>query len=317
MTKFFSLAILVGMFAMGTSCSKDEAMDTNAGEMITLSVPAMPGFGDVQSRTVFEDNGTKPIVKWVKGDQIYLGSIKDVDDNTKLESLIVSGEFTTFKCVAVNESTGAATFQGTSIPEDADMAVYSKNTGNVVKITDKNANALSCDATNIAPKSNGDLTHLADNDLLVAAFDNETKTFKASNVDGYIGDVFARIFGLYKFELTLPDGVTGDLGNLTLSMVSTTGVAKPYNIDVKTGLPSASGIGSEYKVDCSNLSLDGNKLVCYAFAARKSNLKNETLKLNLKVGDNTYGVDILLSNNQNSIMYNSAIRFVETLSLVQ
>lgn len=318
MTKFFSVAALVGMLAMSASCSKDEAIETQDGEIITLSVPAMPGFdGDAQSRTVFTDNETEPTVKWEKNDIIYLGSIKDVEDGTTLQALITSNEFTAFTCTAVDETTGAATFQGTSIPTDADMAVYSRIPDKVTISVTVDAIALNCPATAVAPKSNDDLTHLAENDLLVAGFDTTSKTFTTSDVKGYQGKAFARVFGLYKFELTLPTNTSGTLGNLTLTEVSFTGVSKPYTKDDKTGLPAASGTGSGYKVDCSNLTLQDNVLTCYALAARKSNLKNKTLKLNLKVGEKNYSADIILNDKQNSIMHNSAIKFDKTLTATE
>lgn len=305
------MAALAGLVAMSsTSCSKDE-IDVENGGIITLNVPAMPGFGeDAQSRIVFEDTGTKPIVKWVKGDEIYLGSINDVADNIDLKSLIDKGEFTTFRCVAVDEETGAATFQGTSIPADADMAVYSKIPDKVIKGVKDGSPSISCSATAIVPKSNADLTHLAENDLLVARFDKTTNKFIASTNptnDNHKGQVFARVFGLYKFELTLPSGVSGTVKNLELSTVSTIGLSQPGKIDAKTDLPSASGTGNGYVVDCRNLTLQDNKLVCYALAARKGLTKDvSVLTLTLTVDEQQYKAEVIAKS---SVMYDSAIHF--------
>lgn len=204
---FKTVTMMTILTSVISSCSKEEINQNQNDKKIILNASAIQAFGEdiPESRTSFEipevSTDLAPKVKWVIGDKIYIGSIKDIEDGKTLKELIDNGEFTTFECIEVNETTNVATFEGTSINNDADIAVYSQIPDKVIKATKvKNGTeyypALTC-SVNEVPISD-DLSHLAKNDLLVSTFDVTDKKLN-----------FGRYFGLAKFEFTFPTEVEG------------------------------------------------------------------------------------------------------------
>ena len=317
----FIVSTLLGVLTIATSCNRENLTNDNKDgwvingdeNVITLTVPAMPGFGnEAESRTIFDDNGTKPSVKWVVGDPIYIGYINTATaDKTLLEVLIKNGQFSEFKCTKVNTD-GTAIFTGTSIPDGADIAIYTKQPNKVMKWKQNvsNVSQLSIDSPCITtiPKGNGNLDHLAENDLLLARFNSSDNTFV--EVDGV---AFSRVFALGKFVMTFPAGTTGELGNfLSLkttanpkagAQLSMQGRILPYYNNT-SGLSQVWGISSgnyEFQIDCRNLSIVNNTVTLYSLIGISNNtFKGKNLIFNMEVGGKTYTASITAADNISS-----------------
>lgn len=300
--KIFSIATLMGVVILGTSCGKDNLGNDSDESVIALTVPAMPGFGDdAQSRTIFEDNGTRPSVKWEVGDPIYIGSTtKDDTENKKtLKALTEEQKFSEFKCTEVNAD-GTAIFKGTFIPDGADIALYTKHPELVTKTYDKEQAAFDAPCTTATPKGNKSLDHLGENDLLVASFDSETKSFKMGT-GSYKNKAFGRVFGLSKFVLTLPEGTVGELGKFRClttgtAKLSSKGRVQIYKLHTNTGLPSLWGISGDYIIDCKNLKIENNKIEFYSLLGN-GNISGKTLNFSLEVGEKTYYATVTAGAN--------------------
>lgn len=316
--KIFSFATLMSVVILGASCSKDNLVNDSDESVITLKVPAMPGFGDdAHSRTIFEDNGIKPIVKWKVGDPIYIGTVKDVADKTLFSALVEQGKFAEFKCTKVNED-GTALFEGTAIPTDADIAVYTKHLDKTMKwnqtVDGNKVPSIDNPCITTAPKANDNLEHLAENDLLLALFDSENKTFKEIE-----GVTFCRVHPLAKFIMNFPEGINGKLGYFLSvkgsgenSQLSMKGRVLPYNMDKNTNLPTVWGVSSgpdlDFKIDCSNLTIENNTVTLYSlFGCTNTQFKGKNLTFTMEVGDKTYTASIKAADHLNRSNY--AIRF--------
>lgn len=280
--KILNLYTVVSLFIVlvgSVSCTKEKEILAQNEEYITLNARAMSGFGDdIQSRTVFIDDDKIPVVKWELGDEIYLGSIRGVPDDTSLSTLISDGKFSIFRCVDVNNSTGEATFRGTSIPENADMAVYTKIPEQVKKITNGKA-GLSCPTCYVSPKNNGDLTHLSDNDMLVSQY----VPGKPLN--------FYRVMWLGKFVITLPEGASGELGKLVVEGPRNLGIALPYTIKPNGAIQMNGGGDEKIEVDCKNLTLDDNNTVVVYSLLGKIGV-NFGVQFSLEIGGKLYSKNL-------------------------
>ena len=322
---FINIATVLCMLTFGVSCTKDNSVIESSDELITLDVPAMPEFSDdAQSRIVFADDGKRPSVSWKEGDLIHIGSIKEIPDNTTLKEMIVDGSFATFRCVTIDEEDGTATFIGTNIPENADIAIYSMHPENVTKVTAKSGGistpALDAFGAAVSPKKDDCFQHLSENDFLVAGFDSQSKSFKLGT-EGTLNEnkSFARVFSIGKFVLKLPDGTSGNLGHFKsdptdkdngVFSLSPNGRILPYIPHKNTGLCTPSELYGKLDIDCSNLQIeeiDGKKTVIfYSFIGYSNNTKDKTLGFSLQVGDKTYKKSI---KGKGSIFTNKAIQF--------
>lgn len=197
--KTMHFLILAIMVVIATSCSDKEIMNSHDGERITLSVQAIQPLGSdsLHSRTVFDVGGTAPKVKWVTGDTIYIGQMETgIANSTSLQQLINDGRLTAFVCKSVDDKTNIATFEGNTIPQNANIAVYTQIPDKVTK-TQKGENfALQCKVNEVQVCD--DLSYLSRNDLLVSTFNISDKKLK-----------FGRVFGLVRFEFTFPEYVQG------------------------------------------------------------------------------------------------------------
>lgn len=286
------------------SCSKEDIKDSQDNGLITLTVPAMEGFGDenAQSRTVFEFSDgdvTPPKVKWEEGDIIYIGKTSLENRGKTLKSLIDKGDFEDFKCVNVDEN-NIATFQGELIPEGSNVAVYTQIPDKVscttkdveikengVVVDTKTYYAFQCAAN--AVKIENDNSHLAKNDLLISVFDTENPNLN-----------FKRVFGLIKFEFTFPETVSGT-GTFSCDKLRQTAVAYIANNEV---VPN--NISATLKID--NITVEGNSLTFCSFAPMVNNRKTPTIKYTFQIGDKTYSAsvtytqDALIRANQATII---------------
>lgn len=300
--KLFIVANLIGVVILGTSCSKENFENKSDEKIITLTVPAMPGFGDdAASRTIFEDDGTRPSVRWSVGDPIYIGSARSTTEDLKktLKALTDEGKFSVFNCTSVADD-GTATFTGTFIPNGADIALYTKHPELVTKAYANSYVAFDAPCTTVAPQSNGSLEHLGDNDLMVATFNSETKTFQMGT-GSYSNKAFGRVFGLGKFVLNLPNGTTGVLGNFRClstgtGKLSSKGRVQIYNLHDNTGLPKLWGISGDYIIDCKNLEIKNNQVVFYSLLGN-GNINGKILNFSLEVDEKTYYATITAGAN--------------------
>lgn len=303
LTSVFFMSLVLSI----TSCTKNDLSEIQDEDVITLNVPAMPGFGEdtSNSRTEYIDDGIKPSVKWVVGDKIYIGSLKNgVSNNTSLQTLIDNKKFATFECSSVDDL-GNALFSGTFIPDDADIAVYSGVPENVKKSSKDNIPRLSC-PYNVLKITDG-FEHITKNDMFAAQFDRTNLTFKTK---------FARTFGLIKFELKLPEGAIGDLGTLAISasdgveFFPNTGVVEPYRL-TSNNLPQTSNTGAGfYNIDCSGIKLNKGVMNCYALIPAKS-VSGKQAYISLEVGGVTYESTPF---NVTPITSTSALRIVKELN---
>lgn len=118
MTKFFSVAALMGVLAMSASCSKDEAIENRTdGKTVTLTVNQ-----EVLSRTTLTDENNKLSVVWDKGDQL---SAFTTTEKPNLE------DNSTFTLVGEG-GTNTATFTGSVTGDPQVLYAYLKNKANVV-----------------------------------------------------------------------------------------------------------------------------------------------------------------------------------------
>lgn len=278
---FKTVTMMTILTSVISSCSKEEVIQQQENEKIILNASAIQAFGEdiPESRTSFEipevSTDLTPKVKWVIGDKIYIGSIKDIEDGKTLKELIDNGEFTTFECIEVNETTNVATFEGTSINNDADIAVYSQIPDKVIKATKvKNGTeyypALTC-SVNEVPISD-DLSHLAKNDLLVSTFDVTDKKLN-----------FGRYFGLAKFEFTFPTEVEGIGVFYCDELRLTTRVF----YQIVEGYLNVDNINAS-KLRIENINIKGNKITFYSFIVRLDINANTPVTYNIEIGDKRY-----------------------------
>lgn len=265
------------------SCSKEEIKDSQENGVITLTVPAIEGFGgeNAQSRTVFEfaeGDVTPPKVKWEVEDIIYIGYIATgtgAAGNKSLTQLLQDNKFTRFKCTNVDETTNVATFEGPSIVENANIAIYTQRPDDVLTYYRDNETRLQygvrCNVDNFEISS--DNSHLAKNDLLVSVFNTTDKTLS-----------FKRVFGLIKFEFTFPEEVSGT-GTFSCDKLKQTGVAYIDNNAV-----TANNTGSNLTIN--DISVEGNSLTFYTFAPMVNNRKTPTIKYTFQIGDKTYSASV-------------------------
>ena len=280
-TKNIFKAAAMMALVLFTSCSKEEIKDSQDNGLITLTVPAIQGFGDenAQSRTVFDfapDDATPPKVKWEKDkDVIYIGKTSLDNAGQTLQSLIDKGDFIEFKCVNVDEN-NTATFQGKSLIEGSNVAVYTKIPDKVTAmkktVSGVEYYGFQCDANAVAIKD--DNTHLAENDLLVSDFNTTDKKLK-----------FGRAFGLVKFELTLPEGISG---TGTFSCDNFRLKARIYNQIDKNGYFSVDGHSeTNFKVD--NLIVgEDHKITFYSLVPFIKVLANNEIVYKFTIGEKTY-----------------------------
>lgn len=334
---FFSVALTLCFLVFGVSCSKDETgVPEKSGTenqnpdgssedgKISISVTAIPGFGDAWSRADIGDDGSKPSIEWKIEDVIYIGSIDEtVEDNTSLRTLIDNGMFSTFTCSEVNED-GTAVFNGDKIPENANMAVYTGHPEYVIKsvITEgENKHiVLKTSAITSIPKGDDNFSHLSENDLLVAGFDSESKSLVLGS-GNYSNQAFSRVFALGKFVLTLPPTTSGILGELismkaesdSEAQLTCNAAVMPYNLNSTTGLASVKESDGVYVVDCSNLSLvdnGTNKTVTFYSLIGQQELSGKTLKFSLNIGGVTYNstlqASVDISSPNMAILFNLA-----------
>lgn len=286
---FKTLAMMA--LVLFASCSKEEINDSQNNGLITLTVPAIQGFGDenVQSRTVFDLNGEIPKVAWEVGDIIYIGYINTDKGGglggKSLTYLKEEGLITEFKCMSVDEDTNIATFEGSSIVENANIAIYTKIPEKVTvyyKGTDQYG--LKCNVNEVPISV--DNSHLAGNDLLVSVFNTTDKKLN-----------FKRVFGLVKFEFTFPEAVSGS-GTFSCDQLKLTGTA---NIEIATGKIGTANDGS---LSISDISVNGNSITFYSLTPFVKITKNTPIIYNWEIGGKkysatkTYEVDMRLQVNK-------------------
>lgn len=288
----FIVSTLISALSMGTSCSKENLKDSDEN-VITLTVPAMTGFDDdTPTRTIFDVEGTKPSVGWKEGDKIYIGTAKDetVDINSSLKDLTDARKFSVFNCTSVADN-GSATFTGTSIPEGADIAVYTMHPENVIKRYESSQIVFDAPCTTVAPNANGNVEHLGENDLLVASFDYDTKSFEFGT-GTYSKTAFQRVFGLGHFILTLPEGASGPLGDFKCLSTGINGFSSQsrvqlYKLD-STGLPNITVSYTDFVVDCSQLTIENNKVEFYSLLGINGSGADKNVQFSIEVGGVTY-----------------------------
>lgn len=288
----FIVSTLISTLSMGTSCSKENLKDSDEN-VITLTVPAMTGFDDgTPTRTIFDVEGTKPSVGWKEGDKIYIGTANNTteDIGQSLQYLTEGGKFSVFNCTSV-AGNGSATFTGTSIPEGADIAVYTMHPENVIKKYESNQIVFDAPCTTVAPKANGNVEHLGENDLLVASFDYETKSFKFGT-GSYSKTAFQRVFGLGHFILTLPEGASGTLGDFKCLSTGIDGFSSQSRVQLYildgTGLPKITTSYTNFVVDCSHLTIKDNKVEFYSLLGINGSGKERNVQFSIEVGGITY-----------------------------
>lgn len=305
-TNFFSMTALICLLTLGVSCSKDDTgvppnddSENPSDETgFTLTIPAMPAFSDNWYGTN-QENDERPYVGWEKFDRIFIGSIDEtIEDNTSLQTLIEKGKFTGFICNSVNDD-GTATFVGENIPENANIAVYAGQPESVFKVTktigEANHLAFAASCNGVSPNTKSPYEHLKKNDFLVAGFDYEKKSIVFGK-ENYEGKAFGRAYALSKFVLTLPDGVSGTLGKFESIIInedehpvklSSWGLIMPYNLNSETGIAETQYMTGDFVVDCSNLSMDGNRVTFYSLIGPQ-NISGKKLNFSLRVGNNIY-----------------------------
>lgn len=275
----FKAAAMVAL-VLFASCSKEEIKDSQDNGLITLTVPVMEGFGDenAQSRTVFEFSDgdvTPPKVKWEVGDIIYIGYIDPSGTgNIALSDLYDKGDFTIFTCKSVDAETNIATFEGPSIVENANIAIYTQKPDEVLtyyKDKTKGQYGVRCNVDEF--KISSDNSHLAKNDLLVSTFNTTDRILS-----------FKRVFGLIKFEFTFPETVSGT-GTFSCDKLKQTGVAYIDNNAV-----TANNTGSNLTIN--DISVEGNTLTFYTFAPMVNNRNNPTITYTFQINDKTYSASV-------------------------
>lgn len=289
---FLRIATIIAIIVIGSSCSDEEIIIRQDGEKITLSVPAIQTLGDEapQSRTVFDVEGTAPKVRWLTGDTIYIGRMESGTTNaTPLRQLINEGRFTAFVCTSVDDKTNTATFEGTSIVGNSNIAVYTQ-------IPDKVSTSQKGDYFGLQCKVNevpicDDLSYLAKNDLLVSAFNMSDKKLK-----------FGRVFGLVRFEFTLPEEVQGT-GVFSCEQLKLMGRA--YSQLTEDGYFKVDN-KSEPNLSISGISVKGKSLRFYSLVPSINISANTTVTYTLEVGEKKYYATKTY-NDKVSIAGNSAV----------
>ncbi len=268
------------------SCSKEEIKDSQDNGLITLTVPAIQGFGDenAQSRIAFDipADGSVPKVSWEVGDIIYIGENKvDYAGKKTVQDLVDEHLFEPFECKEVIN--GKATFQGSILPANSNMAVYAEkdNLKNVVAAKKDPNIGFQCP---VIEPINDDNSHLAKNDFLVSNFNTELENN---------GLKFTRAFGLVEFKFTLPQEEANAVGTFSCDNFRLT--ARIYNQIDKNGWFSTDGDSkTKFKVDNLKVGTDGT-LTFYSLVP-KINLKNNPegsgnfpdVKYVFTIGDKTY-----------------------------
>lgn len=189
------------MFFMG--CSEDSITDKDTDNgYITLEVSAFPAIGDnTLSRTGYVDNGEIMKTSWMLNDVIYIGSTEGSESEMTMTQLLEKGNFITFICSSIDNSTGKAQFQGTSVPEGANLAIYGNK--DILVTTDNQGFIYKLD--NLT-QSSGAPSSLAETDFLCAKFS-----------DGTIG-TFNRGLALLKLDLNgIPYGMILDKMSLIVN----------------------------------------------------------------------------------------------------
>lgn len=283
---------ILAMIVICASCSDKEMIIPQNGEKITLTVPAMQAFGDdtPQSRTVFDVDGTAPKVRWLIGDTIYIGRMESgIANATPLRQLINEGRFTVFVCKSVDNATNTATFEGTSIVRNANIAVYTQIPDKVSTSQKGEYFGLQC-RVNEVPICD-DLSYLAKNDLLVSTFNVSDKKLK-----------FGRVFGLVRFEFTLPEEIHGT-GVFSCEQLRLMGRAYSqltddgyFKVDNK----------SEPDLSISGISVNGNFVAFYSLVPSIKIEAETPVTYTFEMGEKKYYATKTYSNKV-SIAGNSAV----------
>ena len=295
-----------------SSCSKEDVKTTN--DVVILEVPGLQQLdgeeNQSQSRTSFELEGAAPKVKWIKGDEIYIGYINPKSGAGKeLTTFIENGNLIKFTCTSVDDNTNIATFEGASIPDNANIAVYTMIPGSVYnhyKSNDGATYGVKCRANAVSIKA--DNSHLAENDLLVSVFNSTDNKLD-----------FKRLFALAKFDFTLPESVTETSGTFSCDR---------FKLMVR-GAISVESPDDPISVDNSEsfenivVPVNGNKISFYSLIP-KVTIKNETntnnenygkgtkITYTIKIGENTYTAE--KDYGRVEITPTSALEFKATLT---
>lgn len=305
---FGTVAIMV--LAMFCSCSKEDVKTTN--DAVVLEVPGLQqldGEGNQsQSRTSFELEGAAPKVKWIKGDEIYIGYINPKSGAGKpLTTFIDNENLIKFTCKSVDEN-NIATFEGASIPDNANIAIYTlhpENVFNHYQTNDGNTYGVKSRANVVNIKD--DNSHLAENDLLVSVFNSTDRKLD-----------FKRLFALAKFDFTLPESVTETTGTFSCDR---------FKLMARGAISVASPndpiyIDNSEKFENIVVPVNGNKISFY-YLIPKVTIKNETKESNenygkgtkitytIKIGENTYTAE--KDYGRVEIIPTSALEFKATL----
>ncbi len=296
----FKVAAIMAL-VLFASCSKEEIKDSQSKDVITLEASALQALGEngqTQSRISFDipSDGSVPKVSWVEGDIIYIGYINPTGTSgLALSKMLDDGNFTTFKCVKVDKNTNIATFEGTSIIENANIAIYTQIPEKVYSFyKDSYQYGVRC-SVGETPIS-GDNSHLAKNDLLVSTFNTTDKKLN-----------FKRVFGLVKFEFTLPESVSG-VGTFSCDKLKLVGTA---NITTSTGdfAPNSTSTA----LTLNDISVNGSLLTFYTLTPRVNNRKKPTITYTFQINDKTYSASVTYENDA-LIRENKATKISATLT---
>lgn len=296
---FGTVAIMA--LAIFSSCSKEDVKTNN--DVVTLEVAGLQQLNgesnQSQSRTSFELEGVAPKVKWIKGDEIYIGYINPkLGAGKPLTTFIGNENLIKFTCKSVDEN-NVATFEGASIPDNANIAVYTLHPENVFNHyrskgdgsygVKSSVNAVAIDGENN--------THLAESDVLISKFNNSVIKFQ-------------RMFALAKFDFTLPEVVTETTGTFSCDR---------FKMQVRAAIPAASEepifIDNSGAFENITIPVNGNKISFYSLIP-KVTIKDEgngtKITYTIKIGENTYTAE--KDYGRVEITPTSALEFKATLT---